>query len=815
MKNVIFTVLMLCLCSSSLLAQIHLKGRVFDEKGNPLVGAEVYEKGASKSYLTDEFGRFSLQVKQQATVLVISFLGYETLEMAVSSSVLECTMKPKAWIMDEVIVSGIRAGERSPVAHTDLSKLELEERAAGEDIPYLLSMTPSVVASSETGAGIGYSSMRIRGTEQSRINVTINGIPLNDSESQDVFWVNLPNLGSSVDALQVQRGVGTSTNGAAAFGANVNFQTAHISEQSHATVESTVGAFNTYINSLRAGTGLLHERFTFDFTYSKVLSEGYIDHTFSDHQSLMLSTGLLTKKGLLKMNILSGDQRTGISWWGVPQEKLFKPSWAGDDWKPNRTYNPAGEYTDESGELQYYEGQTDNYKQTHYQLFYSHAFQPEWKLNTAVHYTQGSGYYEQYKEDEDFSDYGWSAEIIGSDTLSTTDLIRQKWLKNHFYGFTSSLHYSRGKIDGILGGGWNRYEGDHFGEVIWARYSGKNEKGFEWYDNLGEKMDYNVYSKFYWQASPALRTLIDLQYRYISYDMYGFDDDLLPLDQSHSYHFFNPKAGLFYEFSKKHHTFFAVGVSNREPTRSNFKDAKGHPESYPRSERLIDFELAYHYTSHDFSYSLNTYYMLYKDQLVPTGEKNNVGSNVMTNVRNSYRAGIEAVWALKITPKLRWDGNLNLSVNKIRDFQEYADLYRADGSAGVEEKYYETSDIAYSPKVVGASILSYRPTNPFLLSLESKYVGKQYFDNTSSTDRQLDAYHVSRLKIAWDCKPSFARKLSVQLLLNNIFDLEYESNAYGGHYYTQDDSGQLTDNTWAYYYPQAGRHWMLKVLLAF
>ncbi len=816
MKYFFLLLIVFVLTSNVLVAQKKVKGQVVDEEGLPMVGAQILELGTNNMVLTTKGGFFDLLLEgKDYPQIQISFLSYEKSVKKVVDSFLYIVLKPQMIITDGVIVSAIRVGDKSPIAHTNISEAELEERQAGEDIPYMLNLTPSAVATSETGTGLGYTALRIRGTDPTRINVTINGIPLNDSESQGVFWVNMPDFASSVDEVQVQRGVGSSSNGAAAFGASVNFQTTGVEQEAAARLESTVGSYGTFLNTVSASTGLLQDRFTMELRYSKLLSDGYINHAFSDHQSFVLTGGMLHANGLMKINIMHGDQRTGISWWGVPQEKLYKPEGAADSWQADRTYNPAGVYTDEYGKEQYYEGQTDNYKQTHYQLFYSHALNNNFNLNGALHYTRGEGYYEQYKEDQKFADYGWQPVLIGAEKIDRTDMIRQKWLENDFYGFTLSGNYSRGKIEGSFGGAWNKYEGDHFGEVIWARYFGKGESGERWYENVGNKTDYNFYGKLYYQLSSRLRTFIDLQYRDITYTMNGIDDDLLDLNQQHKYHFFNPKVGLFYEHSKENKAYASVGISNREPTRSNFKDAKGDPASYPKSERLLDIEVGYLHYSPIFSGGVNVYSMLYDDQLIPTGEKNNVGASVMTNVEDSYRMGIEAVWGVKFCSKLSWDGNVTWSRNKIKRMEEYVEVYDENWNVSTETVVHRNNDIAYSPNWIASSVLSYAPLKAWSFHLSSKYVGEQFFDNTANKGRQLPSYHVHQLKLNWSCEPSFAKKLTLQLLVNNLLDRKYENNAYGGHYFSKNALGEKSDETWAYYFPQAGRHFSAKVILAF
>ncbi|MFW5753356.1 MAG: TonB-dependent receptor, partial [Marinilabiliaceae bacterium] len=651
--------------SAQLFSQNELSGVVFTEDEKPLTGATVIAEPGNYGTVTDEKGQFKLTgLSGSELKLTISFLGYQKWEQSIDPSEtnnLRIIMEPRSQLTEEVVVTAYRAGNKTPVAHTDLGQKELQSTGAGNDIPSLLKLTPSLVTTSESGTGLGYTNFRIRGTDPTRINVTMNGIPVNDSESQGVFWANMPDFANSVENVQVQRGIGTTSQGPAAFGATVNFQSTTSDPEPYAELNSTTGSFNTYKNSLRMGTGLINDQFAFEGRYSRLKSDGYIHNAFSDHQSLYLGGTMHFDNSFLKMVLLHGDQQTGISWWGVSEDTLAK----------NRRYNPAGEYTDEFGEKQYYDDQTDNYKQTHSQLFYSFEASPNMNFTAALHYTRGDGYYEQYKEDEALSTYGLPDMNIGTETVDTTDLIRRKWLGNDFYGFTFSGNIT--SIPGVeisAGGGWNQYDGDHFGNLIWMRHAGNTEKGYEWYFNNGLKTDYNLFSKFNLQISPAVMAFADLQYRGIHYELSGNDDDLLPLVQEHEYDFFNPKTGIFITPGNNHQFYLFGGITHREPTRTNFKEAKGDPEAIPQAEKMYDVEIGHNYRSSTFSSGINFYYMHYKDQLIPTGEKSSVGYDIMTNVPNSYRAGIELTGSIRPTSWLYWDGNATISRNIIRNFVE-------------------------------------------------------------------------------------------------------------------------------------------------
>ncbi len=790
------------LCVFAAMAQNKLSG-VVKGNGENLAGASVVLKDTYYGVSTQADGSFEFKnLKNGAYTVVVSFIGFESkvIEVKLSSDKsVEIDLTPNVVFTDEVLITSTRAGNKTPVAFTNLSKDELTKKKSGQDIPYLLSTTPSLVESSEAGAGIGYTSFRIRGTDPTRINVTIDGVPLNDSESQGVFWPNMPDFASSVDNVQIQRGVGTSTNGAAAFGATINFQTEKINKQSYAEINSVAGSFNTFKNSVKVGSGLINDHFTFDARYSKLNSDGFIDYGFSDHKSFFMAAGYHTDKSSLKAKIIHGDQRTGITWWGNPDVENL-----------GRTYNPAGEYTDEYGNKQYYEDQTDNYKQTHFILNYSTKLSEAMHFNLSGHYTKGEGFYEQYKEDENYADYGLSDITIGDETLTSTDLIRRKWLDNHFYGMVLGLNYQKNNLDFTFGGGWNQYDGDHFGDIIWMRYAGKSEKGYEWYLNNGKKTDYNVYTKANYQLSEVLSAYADVQLRGINYDITGIDDDLVDMSMSHNFTFVNPKMGLFAQLDNKNSVYASFALAHREPTRANFKEAKGDPAATPKAESLFDYEAGYKFNSARATFGANFYYMFYNDQLVPTGEKSSVGYDIMTNVDKSYRLGIELVGGIQLAQWIKWDANLTLSSNKIKDYTEYAVYYDEDWNEYIDSKYLGTTNISYSPEVIASSTLGITPFRNFGVSLISKYVGDQYFDNTSSEDRKIDAYFVNNLRFDYTVKGSIFENIYLFAQINNLLNAAYSNNGYGGNWYEQG-----VEQTWKYYFPQAGTNYLFGINLKF
>ena len=782
-----------------------LRGKVTDLNGVPLAGASITIADTYNGVQTGADGNYSFkELKPGNYTIRYSFIGYETLLKSLTignDTLLDVQLKPMAIITNDVIISATRAGGQAPFAYTNVAGDILEKRNSGQDLPYLLSLTPSFIETSEAGNGIGYTSMRIRGTDASRINVTIDGIPLNDPESQQVFWVDLPDLASSVDNIQVQRGVGTSSNGAGAFGASINIQTRGIENEPFAEINSSTGSFGTFKNNITAGTGLLKNRFAFQMRYSDLRSNGFIERTGSEHNSAFMSALYRTGNSLLKANIILGKEHTGIGWWGVPSEVLTL----------NRRYNPAGEYTDENGVSQYYDNESDNYTQNHYQLIYSLKLPGNLSLHSALHYTKGKGYYEEYKEDDSFADYGLSPVTIGGTTFSQTDLIRRKWMSNDFYGFIYSLNYRNETIEASFGGGMNLYSGDHFGRIIWMRYPGATERDHQWYFNNGDKGEASIYGKMSWKVSQKLSVFGDLQYRYIKYRLEGSDDDLKNIGQIHRFSFFNPKAGLFFSITSNQDAYLSFSVANREPTRTDFKEASGDNKATPRSERLFDTELGYKLKFAKSSFAVNLYYMAYKNQLVPTGELSNVGYPIMTNVKESYRAGAEFIAGFIPADFIGWDFSLTLSRNKILDFTEhYIDYNTSDWSSVYKSKKLGAVDIAYSPSAIAGSDLSIKLIPEIRFHFISKFVGRQYFDNTMNSNRKLDPYFYNNLMIDIEPETKHLKGASLQLLLNNIFNTKYESNAYGGNWF---EDG--IEKSWSYYFPQAGVNFMLKLALKF
>jgi len=787
--------------------QLTISGVVTDNKGIPLPGATVLLKGTSSGAYTAADGSYSLSLKGEAgkeIVLFCSYIGYQSEEKvlnAVTDTYVAFSLSSTEIMTGEVFINASRAGRNTPLAYVNIDREDISRMNMGHDLPFVLGLTPSLVETSEAGNGIGYTSMRIRGSDGSRINVTIDGIPLNDPESQQVFWVDLPDLASSVESIQVQRGVGTSTNGAGAFGATISIETRNPENEPYAALGFSGGSYGTLKTTVETGTGLLKDRFAMQMRLSGLRSDGYIDRTGSEHQSAFLSGVYRNGPSRLKMNLILGKEHTGIGWWGVPADRISS----------DRRYNPAGEYTGNDGEIKFYGNESDNYTQNHLQLIYSNQLSTRISLNSTFHYTKGKGYYEEYKEDEKHEDYGLQPADAGGLIFDITDLIRRKWMSNDFAGLSATLKYKTEKLEIVSGSAINRYDGDHFGKIIWMEHPGVTEKDHRWYFNTGIKNEGSLFSKADYSLNKTVSVFGDLQLRYIDYEMKGLDDDLRDLGQRHGYLFFNPKAGVFLNFPEKQEGWFSVAVANREPTRADFKEAAGDPLAIPEPERLIDIETGYRYTGAKALISANLYGMFYHNQLVPTGELSNVGYPIMTNVQESYRTGLELTAGFKPSAIVSFNGNLTLSRNKITDFVEhYTDYNTADWSKQYLEKNLGTVDIAYSPSVIFMSEIRVTPLDVLELSFLSKYTGSQYFDNTMSSDRMLDPYFVNNLMI--DFKPEIKRveSFNIQLLVNNIFNNQYISNAYGGNWY---EDGQ--EMTWAYYFPQAGINYMVRLNVLF
>lgn len=711
--------------------------------------------------------------------------------MAQEKSILKDTIN-----LDEVLVKATRVDQNAPFTKSHVTKEEIQARNLGQDIPILLNFLPNVVTTSDAGNGIGYTGIRVRGSDATRVNVTINGIPYNDSESHGTFWVNLPDFASSTQSVQLQRGVGSSTNGAGAFGASLSLSTNGIEEQAFGELNFSGGSYNTIKANALFGTGTINGsgkwKSEFQGRVSTIQSDGYIDRASSDLKSLYLSGSVFSEKTLIKAIVFGGHEVTYQAWYGIDEETL----------KTNRRYNPAGEIYNKDGELTgYYDNQVDDYKQDHYQLHVNHDFGNEWTGNLAFHYTYGRGFYEQYENDADFSVYGYDPIIVDGEEINSTDLVQRKWLDNDFYGTTFSVLKNFDDVKLIIGGAYNKYDGDHFGEVKWAQF-GSEMIDDRFYDNTGVKTDFNVYAKADISLSDNWNVFGDLQYRYVDYEVQGIDEGPVRIDLEDTNNFFNPKLGLSY-FLDRSDFYLSYAKGHKEPKRADYlanNDVK--PES------LDDIELGWNYKADKFRLRTNLYYMHYKDQLVLTGNIDDVGNPIADNIGKSYRFGLEVDAALQICKKLIWQPNFAISSNK--NIDKY---YEYDG----ELQDFGNTDLAYSPNFIASSNFNFRPIENLQFNLLSKYVSEQYMSNIEHEDSKLDAYFVHDFSVNYTIKTDkLFKSIILSGLVNNLFNAKYVSN---GYFYTYDDTWSdpdaVTTITGAGYYPQAELNFLLGVTFRF
>lgn len=797
-------------------AQFNISGNVRSKtSGEALPGATILISGTFSGAQSKADGSFEIKgLKAGNYILQTTMIGYEkkndTIQLSENKNI-SIDLSENITMMDEVIVSATRVDDKSAMAYSTVSKQQLAEQNLGQDLPFLLNTQPSVVTTSDAGNGVGYTGIRIRGVDATRVNVTINGIPVNDAESQGTYWVDLPDIASSIDNIQIQRGVGSSTNGAGAFGGSLNIQTTKLNPKAYADYNVSYGSFNTLKNTVNAGTGLLNDHFAVDARLSKINSDGFIDRATSDLKSYYLSAAYYGKKDILKFITFTGVEETYQAWYGIPESRLkgdiegmntyVYNNWLDSEETHNllssnsRTYNP---YT--------YENQVDHYTQSYYQLHYSHEFGKNWNANIALHYTKGLGYYEEYKKSQSFASYGLDNVIVGTDTLNTTNLIRRRWLNNDFYGTTFSLNYYNHKnFAATLGGAWNNYYGLHYGEIIWAQYASNGALHQNYYKDTANKSDFNIFLKLNYLIAQKLNVFADIQYRTVNYSFLGYDNNLRNIQQTASLNFVNPKLGLNYDINTNISVYASYSMGNKEPGRDDYTQST--PNSRPKHETLNDIEAGYRHKTKMAMWSLNVYHMQYKNQLVLTGEINDVGAYNRTNVANSYRQGIEAELGIKPFKMLTWTANLTLSKNKIKNFKEFVDNYDTYTQDSIE---YGETDIAFSPNMIASSTITIEPVKNLKFNFISKYVGAQYLDNTSNAGRKLDAFFVNDIRINYSIKTKLIKEIGITLACNNIFNELYESNGYTwGYIY----GGQrITEN---FYYPQAGTNFMAGLSLKF
>ena len=711
-----------------------------------------------------------------STITFLSFYFFSTAQDSTTHKFTDTLM------LENIEVTSIRAEDKAPFTKTNISKQEIEKINLGQDLPFVLNQTPSVVVNSDAGNGIGYTGIHIRGTDASRINVTLNGIPYNDAESQGTFFVDLPDVVSSVSSIQIQRGVGTSSNGAGAFGATINLSTNEVNKEKYVELNNSYGSFNSWKNTIKLGTGLLGNHFTLDCRVSQIKSDGYIDRAKSRLESFFVSVAYINKNSSLRFNILSGKEKTYQAWYGVPESYLDS----------NRTYNPAG--IEKPGSP--YRNETDNYTQTHYQLFYNKKINNAISFNTAFFLTRGKGYYEEYRAQQSYSDYGLPDYINANDTITSTDLIRRLWLDNYLYGTIFSFQYQKNKTHFTFGGGWNEYDGKHYDIVTWAQQG--FPKNYIYSDLPANKRDFNLYAKLLQNLSKGFSAFADVQGRFVNYNIKGFESNP-GIRINKDYTFFNPKAGL--SFNKNNYQLYiSYSVAAKEPNRDDFEAGVNQ---IPKPEILYDLETGIQKKTSNFNYGATFYYMNYHNQLVSTGKINDVGAYTRTNAPKSFRLGVELEAGAKFAKWINVAGNISFSKNKIKNFTEYVDDY----DNGDQKIYqYHNSDISFSPNEVAAATINVIPVNDGEISFISKYVGRQFLDNTSHISRSLNPYYVQDIKFSYTIRKNIFKEVNFIFQINNVLNKKYEPNGYTYNYIS---GGELAVEN--YYFPMAGTNFLAAI----
>jgi iron complex outermembrane receptor protein len=791
---------------------IRISGTVYNENQTALANATVKLINTSYLVATTSDGEFSFTVPRQNYILSISYIGYENymLEIATGGKQgIVIILSPSIEKLDEVLVSAVRVSATSPVTHSNLDKKNLEKRNLGQDIPILLNFLPAVVTTSDAGAGVGYTGIRVRGSDATRVNVTINGIPYNDAESQGTFWVNLPDFTSSVENLQLQRGVGTSTNGSGAFGASLNLLTDASSGNAYAEINTAFGSYNTLKNTVKFSTGKISEHFELSGRLSKIDSDGYIDRAWSDLKSYFLQGSYSDNNTLIKGLTFGGHEKTYQAWYGTPLarikndlegiEQFISDNWLSTDEAENlrnsdRRYNY---YT--------YDNEIDNYKQDHYQLHWSETFSENWSLNLGLNFTQGKGYFEQFKTNESFYDYDLDPITIGNEVIDETDLIRRRWLDNTFYVANINARYKTDNIELLFGTSISTYEGDHYGEIIWSQYASQSAIRDRYYQSDANKNDSNIFGKLTYKLNNSWLLFGDLQGRFVSYNTSGLTSERYPIAIDKTYSFFNPKAGVTHKLNGNNSLYLSYARAQREPNRNDFENG------VEKAEKLNDFELGWRHNNEHIRINLNLYYMAYRDQLVLTGAVDDVGAPIRATSGKSYRTGLEIDAYIKLYETFIWQPNFGLSSNKNVDF--FAPINGTPVDLG-------TTNLSFSPDLVISNTLTYSPILAFQISLLSKYVGEQYMGNLDSAVSKSDilkSYFVNDLNASYEIHPKkILKTIRFTALINNLFNTKYISN---GYYYTYDDNwsnaGVTTTIDGAGFYPQATRNFLVGIGLLF
>ena len=802
--------------------QQRIHGVVEDRTGAVIPAAQISVLNSNVQVNSDEKGKFELNqlpASDSTYTIMVEKPGFLPQSLTIS-----------AQSMDEVkilLFTGMKTLEDIHVNTTRLSDFNtsqilirrinpLERKNFGQDIPILLEATPSLLTTSDAGAGVGYTGLRIRGVDATRINVTINGIPVNDPESHAVYWVNMPDLASSIENIQIQRGVGSSSNGAAAFGASVNIKTQDISEKPFGSIDQSLGSFGTSKTTIKAGTGIINKHFSLETRMSSIQSNGYLDRASSDLKSYFLSGAYIGNKSVLKAIVFSGKEITYQAWYGTPESRI-----TGDSTAMNAYADRNGLSSEERENLlnsgrtynyYTYKNQVDHYQQDNYQLHFTHTFNDKLILNLAGHYTYGRGYYEQYRKGENLADYGLNPVMIGSDTIEQTDLIRRLWLDNDFIGAVYGVTYKpTAHLDFVWGGSANTYFGGHYGELVWAQYASNSEIYQRYYNNDSRKTEASSYLKAVYKRD-RFDVYTDLQFRYVDYAFIGKElVNGFPADvtQDVQFNFFNPKVGGSFKINTQQMIFMNYGISHREPVRADFVQSTA--QNRPTFETLRDLEFGHQVNANRLTFTTNLYYMNYKNQLLLTGAINDVGAYIHTNVAKSHRLGIEVYGGYRFDQKLKLTGGLTLSQNKVAQFNESVDVYLDTLPYYTQQVIsHNNTDMSFSPNVIGNVGIEWMPLENLQISWMTKYVGRQYLDNTGNVQRSIDPYNFSNLQINYSIFDKFCKEIQLGLMVNNAFNQLYENNGYTFSYVY---GGQTTTEN--FYYPQAGRNFMARVLLKF
>lgn len=780
MKNVFFLVSFLSVCLTINAQNFKLTGRVTQNQLK-LKSALVYAKGTSYSTQTDNSGFYEIELPAGKYHIVFAFGNTKTIEVNLNASkTLDVDLAKAVESLEEVSVQAVRVDADSPITHTNFSKTEIAKRNLGQDIPILMKFLPSVVSTSDAGNGVGYTSIRVRGSDNSRVNVTINGIPYNDQESQGTFWVNLQDFASSTENIQLQRGVGTSTNGSGAFGASLNILTDKYAKEAFAEYNTSYGSFNTWRNNIKFSTGLLNNHFEVSGRLSKIESDGYVDRATSDLKSYFLQANYTDENTLIKALVFGGTEVTYQSWFGVDRTTL----------ETNRTFNPAGMFTDENGNIQFYDNEVDDYAQDHYQLHWNQTIGQNWSTNLSFNYTYGRGFFEQFVEDADMNFHNIGTFNTGTEIIETSDLVRRRWLDNDYYVVNTNVNYSDNQWDFTAGTFYSYYDGDHFGEVIWSRFAGNSLIRNPYYDGNGTKKEFTTFAKATWKIDNQWQIYGDLQGRFVNFKTRGLTSDKVNLLVDESYEFFNPKAGISYRANQNNQVYFSYGRAHREPRRQDFENG------IDTAERLDDVELGWRFQTTNTNINTNLFYMKYEDQLVLSGALDDVGKPIRETSGKSYRLGLEVEGNFKLNDKWSVMPNVAISTNKNQDF-----IAPINGSL----VNLGDTNISYSPKIIAGNQLSYKLIPEFQINFLSKYVSEQYMGNIDSEASKLSDFFVNDLNLVYRFQNiSVFDEIVLTALINNVFDTKYESNGFFFFFESADESGNPTTVEGTGFYPQAG-----------